>query len=198
MWDKVNDRITWVSLGRIRDSFLGKAITGISLAALVLGDIGKALTDVGVDLWSIELTFLGGLAFLAGYLGFSLCVPSEFRKGGDIDEIVGRLRGISDFEFFVSRRNMAKCLLADIEAGCVFGFPESARRFLRTKIGDTAYTTINELNTQTSSLYHADLNIRSYIRPFARILISLAFTLGVILLAAPTIFNILKAINTFW
>lgn len=194
MWAKLNGWITWVALGRIRDSFLGKAITAISLAALVLGNVGKTLTDAGLDPLSAKLTFAGSAAFLVGYLSFSVLVPSEFRKGGDIDEIVGRLLGLSDFEFFRSRRAMAATLLSNLRMWSVFGLPEGARLFLRIKLDETAATTVRDWESKAAALYHADLNLRAYTRPIARIWVAVAFGVGIALLAAPTMFNVYKAL----
>ncbi|MBL8592154.1 MAG: hypothetical protein JNK01_05670 [Devosia sp.] len=192
MWGKLNDWITWVALGRIRDSFLGKAITAISLAALVLGNVGKALADAGLDPLSAQLTFGGSAIFLVGYLSFSVFVPSEFRKGGDIDEIVGRLQSLSDFMFFKSRRDMAAALFSDIRISSIFGLPDGARLFLRSKLEETAAATVRDWEAKAAGLYHADLNLRAYIRPLARIWVAITFGAGIVLLAAPTLFNVVK------
>lgn len=192
MWEGLNRAVTWIGLGRVKDSFLGKAVTAISLAALVLGNVGKVLTDVGLDPLSAKLTFIGGAAFIVGYLSFSLFVPSEFRRSGEVDEIVGRLKELSDFEFFKSRRNLAAALMTKIGLGTSFGLPEGDRLFLQNRVADALGATLKTWEAKSSSLYHADINLRQYARPIARMWVALAFGTGIVLLAGPTLMNIFK------
>lgn len=194
-WRTVNDWMSWVSLGRLRNSFVSKTLTALSVTSLALANAAQQLQTVGVDLGSLRIVFWGGLIFLAGYLLYAVTVPSEFRRSGEVDEIVGRMAGLADWTFYKSRQDLAAMLLAEQRQNGLLRATEGAFVFLSMQI--EAARTVTERDAWESSaksLYHADLNLRQYARPFARATVAVLLAAGGLCLISPTLENGLLAV----
>lgn len=197
-WQTINGWISWTSLGRIRNSFLSKALTALSLAAFVLANAAPKLEEAGMDMDSARFVFWGGFVFLAGYLSFAVLAPIEFRRAGEIDEIVGRMGGLADWSFFQSRLLLATNLLQSMQGAVYFNPPEGAMMFLRQQI-DIAkkLKSSDSWEDSAKSLYHADLNLRQYRRPICRMAVALLLAVGALTVIYPTLKNIVLALVHF-
>jgi hypothetical protein len=194
IWTRVDPYITWVSLARVRNSFLSKAVTTFSMAALVLGNLGSQIEALGIDLWTTRVLLAGSGVFLIGYVLFAWLAPHEFRRGGELDELVSRMNSLADWSFFDSRRRLAARLLERSNAMRSLGPPKGAVAFLSARL-KSAQALTEDANWTASSpgLFHADIDLRQHDRPRARILVACLLALGLILLLIPTVTNALKA-----
>ncbi len=149
----------------------------------------------GIDLASLRIVFWGGLIFLAGYLLYAVTVPSEFRRSGEVDEIVGRMAALADWSFYKSRQDLAAKLLTEQRGGGLFRATEGAFVFLNMQIEAAKKVTEGDAwETSAKSLYHADLNLRQYARPFARAAVAVLLAAGGLCLISPTLKNGLLAV----
>jgi hypothetical protein len=194
-WQTINGWMSWIALGRVRNSFLSKALTAFSLAAFVLANAAPKLEEAGMDMQSAHFVFWGGFVFLAGYLAFAVLAPIEVRRAGEIDEIVGWMGGLADWNFFQSRVLLATNLLQSMQGSVYFNPPEGAMMFLRQQIGIAKKLKSSDpWEDSAKSLYHADLNLRQYRRPIYRMVVALLLAIGALTVIYPTLKNIILAL----
>ena len=191
------DDIDWITLSRFRNSFLSKATTILALSSLILSNSPKIVGWLELESWEIMVTFLGSMVFLIGYLLYSWKVPNEFRLGGEVHDIVQRMKLTEDQELLKTRRDKAKKLEQRV----------SSYKFLKFKEGATA--SLISINNEIAgedpipveksiSLYRADLQVRRLENPSARLVVFTIMLIGVILLFIPTLLNIVVVISKFF
>ena len=196
MFRRFSKELSWIQLGWVRSSFLSKALAAIGLAAGVLTGNADAIENAGFDvIWSGSV-FWGSITFLAGYLYFALRVPVEFRRAGEIDEIVGRMSGLTNWLFFESRRTLARRLLEKEQNRCWLRAPADAIRFLENRLAEAEKLhQKNAWSKAAPGLYQADLNLRQFSEPISRFLVALLFAVGIVLVVLPTLHVIAKALG---
>lgn len=196
MFRRPDKALNWIRLGWVRSSFLSKALAAVGLAAGVLTGNEDAIKNAGFDaIWSGSV-FWGSIIFLAGYLYFALRVPVEFRRAGEIDEIVGRMSGLTNWLFFESRRTLAKRLLEKERSRRLLRAPDDAIRFLERRLPEA--DKLQEKGAWAKAapaLYQADLNLRQYSEPVSRFLVALLFALGIMLVVLPTLHAVATALG---
>jgi predicted membrane channel-forming protein YqfA (hemolysin III family) len=80
------DRMAWLSQAKLRDSFMSKALTSLSLATFALGNLAPLLSHLGVHIWKLQCLFIGAVLFLVGYLVVTFRIPPEFRGAIKLNE----------------------------------------------------------------------------------------------------------------
>ncbi len=193
VWRRIDDKTEWMVLSRLRNSFLSRALTALSLTALILANAPEALTQSGLDLPSMRLVFTGSAVFLLGYVLFGLFAPPEFAQPGEIYDHVSRMQVLSDDAFVASRLGMAKKLLERSRSKRPMAPPRHLTDLLSDRISGFEALEADARKDAAPGLYHADLLLRQYDAPPVRLLIAAALLTGLACLLYPTITNVLKA-----
>lgn len=190
------DRITWTKLATWRASFLSKAVMALSISALFLANVAPVLAQYDIPLPSMTRTFLGSLLYIAGWLVFAARVPSQLSRGGEIYDIVGRMKTLTDWNFFDNYRQDAVNAVNRI--GDKQLYPKHIRTFLKGRsVAANALTpqTKNWID-QTAGLYQAYIQMRDHDRPFWRAVTALLLLGGTGALFWSAAATIVKAICT--
>lgn len=193
----LDDKANWVQLSKIRDSFLSKATTALSVATFGLANLAGPLGRVGVDLWQLRLLFPGSMLFLIGYVIVTLRIPLEFQGSRMLDEIVDRMFRVHTLDFYTSRLKMTQALLARWQDG---GEPYWLRghiKYAKTEAAKAEATPSEKWLESARGLYHADLALRQYDRPTARASALFCLGLGLLLLLIPTVISVGRAVTGF-
>jgi hypothetical protein len=197
----LNECLSWTQLGELRDSFFSRVLTALSLAALVIVSAAPKLDEIGlsIDVGTARIVYIGGLLFVAGYVGYALLAPVELRRPGQIDEIVGRMMTLADWQFFESRRRLATHLLQTERMKTFFSPPDHAKVFLAHQLGLVdAFTEKSPWKDSAPALYHADLNLRQFTSPGFRFLVAALLAAGSGAVLFPTIRSVTLALVSFW
>lgn len=191
LWEKLDGWTNWVVLSRHRNSFLSRAVTALSLSSLVLANFPLIL--IGLEPFTLQLTFAGSLIFLIGYLLFGLWVPPEFSQLGEVHDQVRRMRDISDIEFIKSRLQLSANLIDRMNARHVLKPPQPLVNLLKKKVLSLKDKDAVDQN-EAAGLFHADLSLRKHDSPALRLATAGIIIVGVSCLAFSTIRNVLRVI----
>lgn len=191
---KLDARASWVQLARLRNSFLSKALTAFSLATFGLSNFGEPLHRIGVDISPLRWTFVGSILFLIGYIIVSLRVPPEFRETGDVFEIADRMSKIDSLEFFKSRLRMTNSLLDRISRRRHSGQLNAPIEYARQQVLIAKSKNEKDWEDGAINLYHSDVVLRQYDRPFGRALALSFLFVGICILLSRTTIAAVKAI----
>lgn len=190
-------RATWVSLARIRDSFVSKVLSALSLSALFISNVPNMLHDLGVTPWTITSIYLGSVLFLAGYAFFLLDAPIEFRGGGEIVDHVSRMQILSGETFVEWRITSAKHLFDDVTSHPDDRIPRGLAESLKRTLADVKTLSADRRRAELPRLYQDDLALREHVRPGKRLRVAFLFGAGAVLLALPTLWNVLRSLLHF-
>lgn len=184
------DRLTWLTLANWRDSFFSKAVTALSISALFLANAAPLLAQHGIALPQMTRMFVGSALYLAGCAAFALRVPSQLSRGGEIYDIVSRMKMLTDWSFFDSYRDMAEKGSTRIAGHHIY--PPDKKCFLTTRVDEAKQLTAETVNwiDQTAGLYQAFIEIRNYERPIARVVTAALLGAGTCILFWPVAVNI--------
>lgn len=175
----------WLALSRLTGSFLSKALAAFSLATFCLANLGDLLTSLGIDLGRLQRLLAGSVLFLCGHVMVALRAPEELRGARTIDELVARMLVISNFAQFESRRLLTKAMVTRLSAKPPGDIPDGTLTFASDSA--TKADTIKAWDqSEAAALYHADLTLRQYDRPWQRWLAFSLISLGLALLLLPT------------
>jgi len=187
------DRLTWRMLADWRGSFVSKAVMALSISALFLANVAPLLERYHIPYPPMTRLFIGSVVYLAGWLVFALAVPSQLSRGGEIYDIVGRMKMLTDWEFFDGQRGMAETRADKIKDNAFY--PEKKRTLLDRRKNDAASLTkdCTSWTDQTAGLYQAYVQTLDYDRPFLRLTTTLLLGIGTAALFWPVALNILNA-----
>ena len=177
------DKVDWFSIAKVANSFVGRALSGLSLASLFLVNFSDLLHQNGVSAASLERIYIGSLLFLIGVAVYAIRIPAQVSTGPDVVAIVSRLRLLTDWQFFESQRKMAKGAYERLSAKIPY-VPTGTLTLLETRI--SAAGAINEDDGWTdkiAGLYQAHLQALRYDRPISRF-----FAAAFLLAGAGTLF----------
>lgn len=194
LWHSLADHTSWLALTKLRESFLSKVTTAFAFTTFALANFAGYLDKLGIDLWRLRFLFVGAVLFLMGYLVVGWRVPNELRSVESLDELVSRMLTISDFRYFETRRKMASALALRMEGRKPFDLPDGYLDYVRVCVADTA----NDCEWQeqhAATLYHADLALRQYDRPKARVTAFVLLGFGLLLLLIPTFEGIWRVVK---
>jgi hypothetical protein len=194
LWPKLDGWTRWVRLSRIRNSFLARAVTALSMSSLVLSNLPAFIQRSGIDLFSLRLVFTGSLVFLIGYVLFAFCAPAEFNQAGEVHDHVKRMSDLADAEFIRSRLRLASGLAARMKARTGMKPPEALIHLLEAKITELTGREITLQDNEPAGLFHADLTLRDHDAPGYRLIVAGAMLVGGLCLLYPTARNVLRAI----
>ena len=126
---------------------------------------------------------------------FKTAEPSPFSKVGQIDEIVARMKNLTDWDFFDSQRDMAAGRLDSLKGGVNDVVPESKYMLLKNRHAKAHnLTTEGGWETECSGLYQAYLEVLNFDKLGSRITPSLFLFIGTILLFWPLVQNVALAL----
>ena len=194
LWERLDRWTNWVVLSRLRNSFLSRAITALSLSSLVLGNLLEVFARTGIDPFTLRLTFAGSLIFLLGYLMIGLWIPPEFGQQGEIYDHVKRMKEIADSDFVTSRLAMSNNLLERVNTWRSLQPPKPLIDFLTTTTSILKEKDSGFSDEEMAALFHADLSLRKHDSPARRLIAASIMMIGVACLALPTLRNVVKAI----
>lgn len=174
---------------------MSKAVTALSLSALFLSNIQPIFDKFEISVPGITRVFVGSLLYISGSLLFALRVPSQLSQGGEIYDVVHRLKILTDWKFFDSYRTMATSRNAKFNTKIDNAFPSKIRKLLNEKVSASASIT-NEIgwSDSTAGIYQAYLEVLNYERPWSRFLTSALILTGIITLFWPLLENVTNAI----
>ena len=187
-------RATWVSLARIQGSFVSRVLSALSLSALFISNVPDMLHDLGVTPWTITSIYLGSILFLAGYAFFLLDAPIEFRGGGEIVDHVSRMQILSGETFVEWRMTSAKHLFDDMTSHPDDRIPRGLAESLKRTLADLKALSADRRRAELPRLYQDDLALREHARPGRRLRVAFLFGAGAVLLALPTLWNVLRSL----
>jgi hypothetical protein len=190
----VKSKAGWLSLAKIQRSLISKALTSLSLATFLLANFGEALGALGMSTWRLRLLLLGSLLFICGYVCASLRRPPEFEEGATLEELVGQMAKVDDYDYFRSRLSMTQALVERFQRQPPFDLLQGHLEYAKQRIGACKATSQSDWKSRSSSLYHADLNLRQYDRPRSRWLSLTLLTVGMIALLVPTVASLWKVL----
>lgn len=185
---------TWVLLARVRNSFASKALSGLSISALILSNIPDALTVLGVTPWTIVSIYFGSVVFLSGYLLFYFYSPNEFKGQGEMVDHISRMQVLSSKKFVASRMELAQTFIERVSAEDDFEIPSGVLESLKETVVYFREKKPAKQLSEASRLYQDDLAAREHDFPSKRLRVSLLLSAGAILIALPTIINVLVSL----
>lgn len=191
----LNDGIIgWVSLNRVKNSFIGKILTVFTIGSFTLANFSGPMNLLHVDTTITKLVFVGSIAFLIGYLMITIWMPLEFRAGPEMLSIVGDMKKIESFDFFKSRRTLLSNLYNRLSEHRPFDLNNDALKAIKGRIDK--YNSVAETGYESSSasLYQADLLLRQFDRPVIRVLSATFLGIGLALISIPTAKNLVRII----
>lgn len=187
-------KATWVSLARVQGSYVSKVLSALSLSALFISNVPDMLHDLGVAPWTITSIYIGSVLFLAGYAFFHLDAPIEFRGGGEIVDHVSRMQILSGKTFVEGRMTSAKNLFDDVTSHPDDRIPRGPAESLKRTLADVEALCADRRRAELPRLYQDDLALREHVRPGRRLRVAFLFGAGAVLLALPTLWNVLRSL----
>lgn len=187
------DRLTWRTLADWRGSFVSKAVMALSISALFLANVAPLLERYHIPYPPMTRLFIGSIVYLVGWLVFALAVPSQLSRGGEIYDIVGRMKMLTDWKFFDGQRGMANTRVEKINDNVVY--PQKKRTFLedRNKAAASLTKDCTNWTDQTAGLYQAYVETLDYDKPILRLTTALLLGIGTGALFWPVALNIVNA-----
>lgn len=174
---------------------MGKAVTALSVTAFALANVPEVFARFTGG-WALPCVFAGALMFLLGYLLYGALAPPEFRPQGEIWDHVGRMTALSDHAFFTDRQRLSQQLVSRFGPADRLPPDVSGALFhLDNKLGALPLTAGTlDWREAAAGLFHADLDLRQYDAPRARLAVAATLGAGLLLLLAPTLSNVLRAL----
>ena len=186
---------TWVLLSRLRNSFLSKAVSALSLSSLALANLPGFVLEQGDTPSSLRVVLAGALLFLVGYVAFFFLAPPDLREAGEIHDHVGRMAQIADREFIASRIRLAGPFLERSKGGLPRSVPFARWERLRQQVEHLRNVDPATLGAEArAAFFYADLSARQHDWPDRRIAVAVALVVGAALMALPTAANVLAVI----
>jgi hypothetical protein len=198
--EAVDTRTGWVLLSKVCNSFLSRAMAALSLTTFLLTNVVLPAQRLhfAFGFWQIKTVFFGAMLFLIGYLVVTIWTPQEFRGTSDVPEIVDRMLNLSDFGFFKSRLDMTTSLMQRIQGGSRSNWFPAPMLYVGNQIKLAKDKSENDWKKSARSLYHADLSLRQYDRPVARVIALFLLIPGISLLLFPTVISVGKVLLGLW
>lgn len=185
---------TWVFLSRLRNSFVSKALSALSISALVISNIPHLFENLGVTPWTIVSVYLGSIIFLLGYLMFYLYAPREFQGHGEMVDHVSRMQILSSTKFVNSRLDLAGKFLEKLDAEASAHFPKGLLESLQATVDYFAAKNEEERLAEAQRLFQDDLAAREHDNPNLRLRVAGCLCSGAFLLALPTALNVIVSL----
>ncbi len=187
------DRLSWTMLAGWRNSFLSKAIMALSISALFLANVVPVLREHGIKIPQMDRMFLGSVLYLLGCVIFAFRAQPQLSRGGEIHDIVARMKTLTDWNFFDGYRRMAKARMERIEQQGLY--PIARKGFLEKSSKAAEALTAGTINwiDQTAGLYQAYLQTLDLDRPIARACTAALLASGTALLFWPVAVNVFRA-----
>lgn len=157
----LKDRISWVLLLRISQSFVSKIFSGISLSVFILSHTNKFYFFQNAD-FSFKIVIFGGLAFLLGYVVVAVYVPSEFRETLSVNDAVLRQKNIEYLRSFRSRIDMLESMVSRISNETPPDMSDDPLIFAKLSTKMARQATDSSWKETSAALYLADLNLRQF------------------------------------
>lgn len=180
----------WVTLNRVRNSFLAKALTALSISSCVVANVPEFLAKIGFHVGGFKFVFFGSLIFLLGYIVTSWRMPPEFGGGPDIVTVVSNMLKIQDFNFFQSRLDLAKRLVERMEAKRPFDMSKHLLDWAKGQQTSASAVTVCTYTSSAPTLYRSELTLRQYDRPIWRAFAWVLLIVGVLFMLVPTLSNV--------
>lgn len=192
-------RAGWLALNRVSQSFLAKGVTLLAVTSFVLANFPWAAAALGGADWRLRTVFVGALVFVIGHAIAALKAPPELNGRSDPIVIAAEMASVHSPDMLRTRRVMLKALLerlqrhppGDLLPGNLVYAAQAlhATRELPADAGRAAELAVD--------LYHADIQLRQFDRPGARLAAFLLLWLGAGLMLVPTGLNVLATLGQF-
>lgn len=190
--DALVGRFGWEFIVRIRNAFVTKAITGISLSALALNSLGFFEHLVDGALLNFKLTLLGSTIFLIGYLFSNLKTPYEFQTGFSVPQLVVQKTNISSPSYVEKTLSEAQSLTCLTRENRPFDLPDVHLDYLDECLRDMENMEESKAREVIGSLFDAELRVREWSQPKDRMICVALFGVGFLLIALPTLFALIQ------
>ncbi len=183
--------VSWENLGSLRKSFIGRALTIVSLGVGVLVNFPQLETLLG----QLKIGIFGSFLFLTGTLIYFFRVVPEFSKRHEINELLAEYDLRSTRTFFAERLSLAQSMqsrLSNAEGN--WFVPSALVLLLGTRISAALESCPKPRHWQEAAkdMYFAELTIRNLDRPISRIVVALALYLGAFGMLFPVLGNICR------
>lgn len=189
----------WLALNRVSRSFLARGVTLLALTSFVLANWPSVATVLGASDWRYHTIFAGALAFVIGHAVAALRAPPELQGRSDAVAIVAEMGAVHTANLLRERQGMLEALLGRLGRRP----PGDLARVYLVHAGQTLDATRQlpadprHARELALDLYHADIQLRQFDRPGARLAAFLLLWLGAGLMLVPTAFNVLVTLARF-
>jgi hypothetical protein len=190
----LKDKISWVLLLRISQSFVSRIYTGISLSVFFLAHTERFSFFRSADL-TFKIMMFGGLAFLIGYVVVAVYVPSEFRETVSVNDAIVRQKNIEYYRSFSSRIDMLESMVSRITNELPPDMSKDPILFARISAKRARETTADNWKETSAALYLADLNLRQFDNFAGRMLAFFCLSIGLLSTTYSTLYGIFEVFS---
>jgi hypothetical protein len=190
----------WLNVNRISQSFLSKGIVILSLTAFVLANFPSVISLLGNSGWKLPTLFFGSFIFLIGYIIASANVPPELSGQSVATRIVAEMLTLDTWFFFQGRTTMLRSLIVDFSTHSAFDLPAGNMIYAKDALAkaDSAPANPSTYKSFSPDIYHADIQLRQFVKPLARYSALSFLAMGIVLMLIPTLTNVLSTLSALF
>jgi hypothetical protein len=189
----------WLKVNQISQAFLSKGLVILSLTAFLLANFPSAISLLGSSGagWKLPTLFIGSLLFLMGYIIASVSAPPELSGHSVATQIVSEMLTLDTWFFFRGRTEMLRNLIKDFSLRSPFDLPKGYIDFAKNALdqADKGLADQTTYNSFSRDIYHADIQLRQFVKPSARYSALTFLAVGMGLMLVPTSINVFSTLR---